>query len=69
MFTQKTFIKIAKTYSYTPIISNEKIIYGLFGGKLKINNFLTFKERPQYKCKVSQKNTQKLLNILKGVKN
>jgi len=63
MFTQKTFVKIAKTYGYTPILSNEKIIYL---GKLKINNILTFKERPQYKCNVSQKNTQKLLNILRG---
>jgi len=66
MYTQKTFIKIAKTYGYTPVLSNEKIFYGLFGGKIKINNILTFKERPQCKCKVSQKDTQKLLNILRG---
>jgi len=66
MYTQKTFIKIAKTYGYTPIPSNEKIFYGLSGGKPKINNILTFKERPQYQCEVSQKNTQKILNILKG---
>jgi len=63
MYTQKNFIKIAKTFGYTPVLSNEKIMYL---DKLKINNILTFKERPQCKCKVSQKNTQKLLNILRG---
>jgi len=63
MYTQKTFIKIAKTFGYTPVLSNEKIMYL---GKLKINNILTFKEKPQCKCEISQKNTQKLLNILRG---
>ena len=63
MYTQKTFIKIAKTFGYTPVLSNEKIMYL---GKLKINNILTFKEKPQFKCEISQKNTQKLLNILRG---
>jgi len=66
MYTQKAFIQIVKTFGYTPILSNEKILYGLSGGKLKIDNIITFKEKPQYKCKVSQKNTQKLLNILRG---
>ena len=59
MYTQKDFIKIAKTYGYTPILSNEKILY--FSDKC-IKNVLTFKERPQYQCRVSQKNTQKILN-------
>jgi len=62
---QKTYIKIAKIFGYTPILSNEKVLYGFFGGKLKINNILTFRERPQYKCEVSQKNTQKVLNLAK----
>lgn len=63
---QKTYIFIAKTYGYTPIISNEKVLYGFFGGKLKRNNILTFKEKSQYKCEVSQKNTQKVLNLAKN---
>lgn len=62
---QQTYIKIAKTYGFTPIISNEKVLYGFFGGKLKIKNILTFKEKPQYQCEVSQKNTQKVLNLAK----
>jgi len=69
MFTQKTFIKIAKTFGYTPVLSNEKVLYGFFGGKLRIKNILTFKEKPQYKCEISQKNAKKLLDILKGVRN
>jgi len=63
IFTQKVFIQISKTYGYTPILSNEKILY--FSDKC-IKNVLTFKEKPQYQCRVSQKNTQKLLNILRG---
>jgi ABC-type transport system involved in cytochrome c biogenesis ATPase subunit len=63
MYSQKTFIKIAKMFGYSPIISTEKIFYlGTISG---IKNILTFKERPQYQCEVSEKNTQKLLNKLK----
>jgi len=62
---QKTYIKIAEMFAFTPIISNEKALYGFFGGKLRIKNILTFKEKPQYKCEVSQKNTQKVLDLAK----
>lgn len=64
MYKQKTFIKIAKTFDYTPIISTEKVFY--LGKVSGLKNILTFKERPQYQCEVSEKNIQKLLNKIKG---
>ena len=59
--TIKTFKQIAKTYGYTPMLSKEKVLYGLSRGKLRISNILTFREKPGIKCEVSQKNTEKIL--------